>query len=282
MEDKKTVEDRLSELTTDANQPLDFESFKLMERNKKLAMAFVVVLGVAIIVFGFWQMNDILQIPFSGTDEKFDPDAEYVSQTEVVTAVDEEDPAVLRARDTDEDGLNDFDELYIYQTSPYLADTDSDGVNDIDEIKKLEDPTCPIGQNCFRTSELYEMEQAEEIETKEEELKLTAEQIRALLIETGDFSADQVNLFSDSELLSFYEKFLAENPELQEASQVEVDAEPTPEQALTNAKKLNVEEIRNILIDQGLSESEISQIDDETLLQLYQDAFSQAQEKMEN
>ncbi|PIT88722.1 MAG: hypothetical protein COU29_00525 [Candidatus Magasanikbacteria bacterium CG10_big_fil_rev_8_21_14_0_10_36_32] len=54
----------------------------------------------------------------------------------------------LRYRDTDLDGLNDFDELYIYSTSPYLEDTDSDGVKDKEEIDKGRNPLCYEGKNC--------------------------------------------------------------------------------------------------------------------------------------
>lgn len=35
--------------------------------------------------------------------------------------------------DTDEDGLSDYDEIYIVYTDPTLPDTDGDGINDIDE-----------------------------------------------------------------------------------------------------------------------------------------------------
>jgi hypothetical protein len=51
-------------------------------------------------------------------------------------------------RDIDKDGLNDFDELYVYSTSPYLADTDSDGIPDKAEVDKGSDPLCPEGQSC--------------------------------------------------------------------------------------------------------------------------------------
>ena len=54
----------------------------------------------------------------------------------------------LRFRDTDQDGLTDFDELYVYTTSPYLADTDSDGLNDKQEIEKGTNPVCPEGKDC--------------------------------------------------------------------------------------------------------------------------------------
>ncbi|MFA6551789.1 MAG: hypothetical protein WCV41_04660, partial [Patescibacteria group bacterium] len=56
---------------------------------------------------------------------------------------------VLRTQDTDKDGLSDYDELYFYNTSPYLEDTDSDGIADKTEIEKGQDPNCPLGQECF-------------------------------------------------------------------------------------------------------------------------------------
>ncbi len=53
----------------------------------------------------------------------------------------------LRYRDTDHDELNDFDELYIYGTSPYLYDTFSYGLSDKEVIAKGL-PLCPKGQEC--------------------------------------------------------------------------------------------------------------------------------------
>ncbi len=54
----------------------------------------------------------------------------------------------LQYRDTDFDGLSDFEEVYVYKTSPYLDDTDSDGVKDNVEIAKGSSPTCATGQSC--------------------------------------------------------------------------------------------------------------------------------------
>ena len=42
--------------------------------------------------------------------------------------------------DTDDDGLNDYDEVYVYKTNPTVADTDGDGINDGDEISLGSDP----------------------------------------------------------------------------------------------------------------------------------------------
>ena len=59
------------------------------------------------------------------------------------------DEMSLQYRDTDMDGLNDFDELYVYSTSPYLADTDSDGIQDKQEVDLGKDPNCVEGQDCI-------------------------------------------------------------------------------------------------------------------------------------
>ncbi len=54
----------------------------------------------------------------------------------------------LKKTDTDGDGLSDYDELYIYHTSPYLKDTDGDGIPDGEEIKRGTDPLCAEGKQC--------------------------------------------------------------------------------------------------------------------------------------
>ncbi len=58
------------------------------------------------------------------------------------------DIAALKNKDTDGDGLSDYDELYVYHTSPYIKDSDSDGTPDGTEVKNGTDPNCPQGQDC--------------------------------------------------------------------------------------------------------------------------------------
>mgnify|MGYP001567130347 CR=1 FL=1 len=53
-----------------------------------------------------------------------------------------------KTKETDVDGLVDYDELYVYKTSPYIADSDSDGFNDKDEVYSGNNPNCPTGKSC--------------------------------------------------------------------------------------------------------------------------------------
>ncbi|GAF98000.1 unnamed protein product, partial [marine sediment metagenome] len=42
--------------------------------------------------------------------------------------------------DTDEDGLNDFEEIEMYNSDPVNSDTDGDGYKDGEEVKNGYDP----------------------------------------------------------------------------------------------------------------------------------------------
>ncbi len=66
------------------------------------------------------------------------------------SALFESEEVRLQSLDTDQDGLNDYEELQFFTTSPYLPDTDSDGINDKKEIDTGTDPLCPEGQRCVQ------------------------------------------------------------------------------------------------------------------------------------
>jgi len=51
-------------------------------------------------------------------------------------------------KDTDQDGLSDYQETNNYNTSPYIPDSDSDGFTDGEEIARGTDPNCPSGKIC--------------------------------------------------------------------------------------------------------------------------------------
>jgi hypothetical protein len=55
----------------------------------------------------------------------------------------------LKKADTDGDGLSDYDELYVYHSSPYMRDTDSDGIPDGEEVRRGTSPTCQEGKDCL-------------------------------------------------------------------------------------------------------------------------------------
>lgn len=125
----------------------------------------------------------------------------------------------LRYRDTDLDGLNDFDELYVYSTSPYLEDTDSDGSKDKDEIEKGRNPLCVEGKNCgvndVSTNPSAFPVKADNVALYDQQAPQSLEEylhdpatVRELLITSG-LSSDLVAKLSDADLREMAEEIFA-------------------------------------------------------------------------
>jgi len=126
----------------------------------------------------------------------------------------------LRFRDTDKDGLNDFDELYVYNTSPYLVDTDSDGIPDGEEVKRGLNPNCPEGQDCSVSSDT--VDQMGSVSSTDASLAVPADQpaidlgqavqdpaqVRKMLIGAG-VSSNVVNKVSDAELMKMIAEIMS-------------------------------------------------------------------------
>ena len=132
------------------NNQEDFQDFNAKEaleplnKNQKIAAASLAVFAILIIILWAAQLRSNIYGPFnSGTAGNLAAGSEATDQTQA-----------LKNKDTDADGLSDYDELNVYLTSPYLADTDSDGLSDSAEIKNNTDPNCPQGRTC--TSGLIE------------------------------------------------------------------------------------------------------------------------------
>lgn len=98
----------------------------------------LLVVTAAMFVLGAAQIVRTIRAPFGA------PTGRYKTADQLRA----EQVAAQKQRDTDEDGLSDYDELTIYLTSPYIADTDSDGASDGTEVAAGGDPNCPQGQQC--------------------------------------------------------------------------------------------------------------------------------------
>ena len=201
------------------NNPEPIESgniFKMLPQNQKIAVIGLSFFGIFIIVFWIWQFNSRLTNPlYAGLDKK------NVSPAQTTDYI-----ASLKTKDTDSDSLKDYDELYVYSTSPYLADTDSDGINDGQEIKNSSDPLCPEGKNCNAPSPTTTTTTTPEsvvVDAAQTELnsngldsgalqqaltgQIDVATLRQLLIGSGA-DASVVNQISDEDLMKSYQATL--------------------------------------------------------------------------
>lgn len=108
-----------------------------LTKEQKMGITLLSIFGILAIGLGVLQIRNTMYAPFALNKE-----IPYIVKNDIETN------EGLMYRDTDKDGLNDFDELYVYITSPYLADTDSDGISDKTEVENGSSPICPEGQDC--------------------------------------------------------------------------------------------------------------------------------------
>ena len=113
----------------------DYFSYHQFKKRQNIAILTVGLVTSIVLVLGAVQISSMFRVPFPDeykyTGDTSAYDDVLARQQELL----EQDPEILKTKDTDEDGINDFDELYVYETSVYLADSDSDGIDDGEEIK---------------------------------------------------------------------------------------------------------------------------------------------------
>jgi len=179
-------------------------------------------------------------------------------------------------KDTDSDGISDYDEKYVYGTSPYLEDTDSDGISDYDEIVAGQAPLC-VGETCEESSmeEIIEDENFLGNILGTEEKIMSLEELRATLIQLG-YPAEEINSLSEENLQFIYDE--AYNEALNQVSNSEDGLEtsdieeneyiPSAEE-LEQLQNLSIDQIKELLIQGGATSEQLDAVPDEELKSMY-------------
>ena len=111
---------------------------------QKVAFVLLLFLGIGGLILGFRSFGSMARRPFDLQISRYLQGEKFVTTAQK----EQQDLEASKTRDTDGDGLMDYDELYVYKTSPYLVDSDSDGFDDKTEVFSGNDPTCPSETDC--------------------------------------------------------------------------------------------------------------------------------------
>ncbi len=194
-------------------------SRKIFNGQQKAGYTVVICCGALAVVLGFLYLGRHLNAPFQITytgDRVLTSDQQEAEQMKT-----------QKAADTDGDTINDYDELYVYKSSPYLTDSDSDGVSDDLEINSGSDPSCATGESCQNTlddvnndtgfiSDFADQAAAQTAASAAEidKMKLTLSQvtpaeIRAMLVESGAVQAE-VDAMTDGDVTALYQQIIGQ------------------------------------------------------------------------
>jgi len=189
--------------------------FKNSSKSRKMTIFSLIFLMIVVLVLGIWQLRERVFNPFKAPKD----DSYQLAKSDQLN----------QNIDTDGDGLTDYDETFLYGTSPYVEDTDSDGFSDLQEINSGKDPKCAEGGNCFLQDEFYaepqtaiddslgnleaglgEISLPENMDANLQQAlagEINVDDLRALLIESGA-DAEVLSQISDDELIASYQEVL--------------------------------------------------------------------------
>lgn len=239
------------------------------------------LLGIVAIAFGIWQISRQLRSPFQVNTNQANQNSQTLTLTNTASVPRLES---LREKDTDRDGLSDYDELYLAKTSPYIADSDSDGASDAAEIEAGTNPNCPAGSTCGRVvSNTNALATNTNTAPAPTDLNnLSADQLREVLKNAG-VPEETLNQIDDATLLQTYRDVLAEgntgqtNANTNTSGSITNNANQYAGQVTYETlRNLTPAEIRQFFIENGVPKETLDQVDDQTLQQIYLESLNQS------
>ncbi len=185
------------------------ERWARLSVQQKFSAVILGVCGCITLVLSFAQLRTQILSPFFVQRRVLDRSQAFFAKQEEESQKIE----LLKKKDTDGDGLSDYDELYIYRSSPYLADTDGDAIPDGEEVARGIDPNCPEGKTCSDPQTLIGTTSSTltgpgistpSVTTPSTASMTAAPAIRAFLLNQGILTQAQLDQFPDALLVQIY------------------------------------------------------------------------------
>ena len=247
-----------------------------MDSKEKLVIISLSVIGVVALTLGFIQFNRNLKDPFFGLEPIGTEEAMRKLATQNIN--NESDILSLQGKDTDQDGLSDYNEIYIYRTSPYLSDSDSDGFSDKVEIESGNSPTCPVGKVCEKETTPTPSDTNSNTNknlnipgsTLEDLSNISADTLRQYLKQAGA-TDEMLASIDDATLTQLYLQAQSgeNNSNAFSNTNTNTNSSASFSQFLNN---IPASQIREYLKANGVPASSVDSLDDETLKKMFLEA----------
>lgn len=235
---------------------------------EKIFSGVILILVFFAIFLGYYQLSSSINNPVksltdlgSSNEECIGGDCEL--QKQLLAILDQQQ------KDTDLDGLSDYDELNLYNTSPYLEDTDSDGFTDFEELNNGHDPNCPgnnICQTGFQPLDNQAIVPVFSSLPDVSDTQLDVNTIRQIFITSG-MSASNIAQLTDEEIMFLFNQAVSGN----EGSQLLNQVSTISPEIYAQISNLSGSQIRELLIEQGASVDELSLFSDDELKEIFLD-----------
>ena len=204
---------------------------KKLQVKDRLLIVFLVVLGAGALLMEASRLGNIINGNVASRDNSKTTDL-VADDNKIDTIID------LQKKDTDKDGLSDYDEMNVYNTSIYIPDSDSDGYSDKQEVDTGNNPNCPAGQDCsLPVSDLTDSENIEKTDVFDQYSEL----IDMMESVSGDSQEQQVVDSGKQEILS---------------------------------GEASISEVKNMLLSAGMPQDDLSKIPDSEIMKMYLELIS--------
>jgi len=240
-----------------------------LDRNRKIAVAVLGFVALGVVIFWSANLKFKLNDPFTYKGNSTTPTVDQASNTS-------DSEAALKAKDTDGDGLSDWDEINVYHTSPYLADTDGDGIPDGVEVKNGTDPNCPQGTDCGGGTPITNSTAQDSgtgvTATSTVDYTFSADEISAIrdaFVQSG-YDKAELNKLTDQEVYQAYLVSVQTHLANQGAG---ISAGTTSVNTDKTVSSDDAKSIRDAYIKAGYKKENLDKISDTDLVKAYKDAM---------
>ncbi|MCX6743341.1 MAG: hypothetical protein NT116_03840 [Candidatus Parcubacteria bacterium] len=245
---------------------------------ERFFLFFLILITISAVVLGYLQMKKNIEQPLADSyllQIRGQLKEKYGLLNLNAPTASETDMNKLQNQDSDLDGLDDYSEIYIYNTSPYLEDTDGDGIWDKQEILAGTNPNCPEGQTCSAAASTGNSNLNASLpnnlgtDTSGQLINspLNSGNINDVIglegqLISGEITLEQLGI-NDPEMQKALDQLKTNNPDTSTLSPEEKSS------AVDSIKDLTPQQIRDELLKLGFNKAELDQIDDKTLQALF-------------